>query len=523
MSQIEILPESNKANQTLIDLVRPSGWTNPQPSGRYNLIVIGGGSAGLTAARGAAILGAKVALIEKGYLGGDCLITGCIPSKALIRTARAAHAVREAPLYGVSTSSPEIDFSAALDRMRQVRADIAPHDSAAALAQLGVDLYFGTAQFIGSDQLEVAGETLRFAKALIATGSHPAVLPLPGLNEAGFLTNETIFNLNERPNRLAIMGAGPIGTELAQAFQRLGSQVTLIDLANRVLPREEKEASDLVAARLRAEGVELYLGYKTERVTVSDGKKRLHLRKIEQQTEGVGLNQLDNSDLIVAADDILLAIGRRPNVDRLGLAQAGVNTTPGGTIEVNDLLQTTNPNIYAAGDVASPYQFTHVAGHAGAIVVQNALFPFPKRRMSDLVIPWVTYTDPEIAHVGLYPHETNAAGIKIDRYRASMSENDRAITEDDTAGFIYIDTRQGSDEILGATIVSRHAGDLINEISVAMKHKIGLGGLGSIVRPYPTQAELINRVAIQYNRTRLTPRVQKLFNWWFKQSRGNRL
>lgn len=518
MSQIEILPENSKANQTLIDLVRPNAWTNPQPSGRYNLVVIGGGSAGLTAARGAAILGAKVALIEKRYLGGDCLITGCVPSKALIRAARAAHEVREAPLYGINTPPLEIDFATALDRMRQVRAEIAPHDSAATLTRHGVDLYFGIARFTGPNRLEVEGETICFAKALIATGSHPTFIPIPGLKEVGFLTNESIFNLSARPERIAIIGAGPIGTELAQAFQRLGSRVTLIDLANRVLPREEEEGANLVAARLRTDGVDLRLGFKTEKVTSGAGYKRLHLCKIDQQAEGNGQNTGETTDIIVDVDEILLAAGRSPNVDRLGLELAGVNMTGRG-IEVNDLLQTTNPDIYAAGDVASRYQFTHVAGHAGAIVVQNALFPFPKRKMSDLVIPWVTYTDPEIAHVGLYPREAAEIGLEIDTYRADMSENDRAITENDADGYIRIDTRKGSDEILGATIVSRNAGDLINEISVAMKHKIGLGALGSVVRPYPTQAELINRVAIQYNRTRLTPAVQKLFSWWFERSR----
>ncbi|MCB0037057.1 MAG: mercuric reductase, partial [Anaerolineales bacterium] len=451
---IEILPADSPFNQELVSYVHPPTWENPTPSGRYNLVVIGAGSAGLVAAAGTAGIGGKVALIEKGYMGGDCLNIGCVPSKAVIRSGQAMAHVKNAARYGINVSGEvQVDFAQVMERMRGVRAAIAPHDSAQRYTDLGVDVYFGEGKFTGPHTIEVAGQTLEFSKALVATGSHPFVIPFEGLNETGYLTNETVFNLTEQPERLAVIGGGPIGAELAQSFQRLGTEVTLIDIAEQILPREDSDAAELVQKALLADGVTLLLGVKTQRIATENGAKVIYYEKNGQSHS-------------IRVDEILVAVGRRPNVNGLNLEAVGVDYDQKG-IQVNDYLQTTNPAIYAAGDVASKYQFTHVAGQSGAIVVQNALFPAPKRKFSDLVIPWVTYTDPEVAHVGLYPHEAAAQGIEIDTYYQPMAKVDRAIAEGETEGFVKIHTAKGGSKILGATVVNAHAGEMINEITLA--------------------------------------------------------
>ncbi len=503
---IEILPADNPFNQKLIDNVQPKDWVNPTPNGKYNLVVIGGGSAGLVAASGASSLGAKVAIIEKGLLGGDCLNYGCVPSKGLIRAAKAAAGVADAGRFGINV--PEgvtIDFNTAMGHVRKVRSDIAPHDSAQRYTDMGVDVYFGAAEFIGPNKVQVEGQTLEFSKAMIATGSHPAHIPIPGLAETGYLNNESVFNLTEQPKTLAVIGAGPIGSELSQAFQRLGTQVILIDMADHILPREDADAAEIIQEQLIKEGIQLVLGARTQNVSAKNGRKL-----IEYEQNGKNAS--------IEVDEILLAVGRRPNVKGLGLENAGVEYTKRG-VSVNEQLQTTNPNIFAAGDVAVKYQFTHVAGHSGAIVVQNALFPFPKRKFSDLIIPWVTYTQPEVAHVGMYATEAAEEHIEIDTYSAKMKAVDRAVTDGETDGFIKVHTAKGSGKILGATIVGAHAGELINEITIAMKHKLSLGALASVIHPYPTEAEIINKVAIEYNKTRLTPRIKGIMNWWMKRGR----
>lgn len=506
MAHFEILPHNSPANQTLVNNVHPAGWNNPKPSGRYNLVIIGGGSAGLVAAAGTAGIGGKVALIEKAYLGGDCLNVGCVPSKALIRSGQAAAALREATQLGVTFSGQiQVDFPAVMERLRQVRAEISPHDSAQRFAGLGVDVYFGAGKFTGPDSIEVAGQTLQFNKALIATGSSPFVIPFPGLAETGYLTNETVFNLTSQPRSLAVIGGGPIGSELAQAFQRLGTQVYLLDIAEHILPREDADAAEIVQNALLHDGVKLVLGAKITQVSLINGQK-----VIQYEQKG------QTHRLEVA--EILAAVGRKPNIDGLNLEAVGVEFDQKG-VKVNDYLQTSNPRIYAAGDVALKYQFTHVAGQTGAIVVQNALFPFPKRKFSDLVIPWVTYTDPEVAHVGLYAHEAEAQGIAVQTFMAPMSKVDRAVAEGDTAGFVKIHVKKGSSHILGATIVTRHAGEMIGEVTLAMKNKLGLGALASLIHPYPTQAEGIFKAAGEYNKTRLTPTVAKIFRWWLGRTR----
>ncbi|MFT5196663.1 MAG: pyruvate/2-oxoglutarate dehydrogenase complex dihydrolipoamide dehydrogenase (E3) component [Candidatus Promineifilaceae bacterium] len=504
---IEILPADNHFNQKLLANVRPADWVNPVPDGKYNLVVIGAGSAGLVAASGGSSLGAKVAVIEKSFMGGDCLNYGCVPSKGIIRAAKAAASVHSAHHFGVQVpDGVTIDFDAAMGHVRKVRADLAPHDSAKRYHEMGVDVYFGDAQFTGPNTIEVGGVTLEFSKALISTGSHPAHIPIPGLAETGYLTNESIFNLTEQPESLAVIGAGPIGSELAQSFQRLGTQVILIDMASHILPREDADAAEIVQKQLLDDGVQLLTSVRTRSVALgANGKKVITYEK-------------DGVEDSVEVSDILLAVGRRPNVEGLALEQAGVEFTKQG-VTVNDLLQTTNSDIYAAGDVASKYQFTHVAGHSGAIVVQNALFPFPKRKFSDMIIPWVTFTEPEVAHVGMYETEAAEAGIEIDTYNVQMKTNDRAVAERETAGFIKVHTVKGSGTILGATIVGSHAGEIINEITIAMKHKLSLGALASVIHPYPTEAEIINKAAIEYNKTRLTPRIKGIMNWWMKRTR----
>ena len=493
----------------LLNNVRPAGWQNPTPTGRYNLVVIGAGSAGLVAAAGTAGVGGKVALIEKHWLGGDCLNTGCVPSKALIRSAHALAAVREAEQYGIRTGPAKADFAAVMARVQAVRAEISPHDSAERFRGLGVDVFFGTGRFVGGEAIEVTGEqgvqTLHFSKALIATGSRPFVLPIPGLEEVGYLTNETVFDLTEQPRRLAVIGAGPIGSELAQAFQRLGTAVCLLDIAPQILPREDTDAAELVQQSLVRDGVQLLLGVKVARVARENGQKVLFYER-EGQTQSV------------VVDEILLAVGRRPTVDGLNLEGVGVAYSGKG-VQVNDYLQTTNPRIYAAGDAAVPYQFTHVAGQTGAIVVQNALFPAPKRKFSALTIPWVTYTDPEIAHVGLYPHEAEAKGMAITTFSQPMGKVDRAVADGETVGMAKIHLKKGTSEIVGATLVGRHAGEMIGEVTLAIQHKLGMGALAGLIHPYPTQAEVIAKTASEYNKTRLTPTVAKIFRWWLGRSR----
>ncbi|RME57316.1 MAG: FAD-dependent oxidoreductase, partial [Caldilineae bacterium] len=379
-----ILVPQDEFNAQLLANVHPGDWVNPTPADVYNLVVIGGGSAGLVAAAGAAGLGARVALVERHLLGGDCLNVGCVPSKAVIRSARVMGEIKRAACFGVHVEgSVRTDFAAVMERMRQVRARISPHDSARRYQEMGVDVFFGAARFTGPDRVEVDGQELRFRKALIATGSRPMKLPIDGLEEAGYLTNETVFALTEQPKRLAIIGAGPIGCELAQAFQRLGSQVTILEIAPRILLREDDDAAQIVADSLAADGVEMLLGVQIQRVERTGPVRRLVYRQGE-------------AEHVLEVDQILLGAGRTPNVDSLNLEAAGVAYHRKG-VTVDDTLRTTNPNIYAAGDVALPYQFTHTADASARIVLQNALFPGPKKRFRDLHIPWCTYTDPEVA------------------------------------------------------------------------------------------------------------------------------
>jgi pyruvate/2-oxoglutarate dehydrogenase complex dihydrolipoamide dehydrogenase (E3) component len=513
-------------NQRLIAQVHPPDWTNPTPGGRYNLVVIGAGTAGLVTAVGAAGLGAKVALIEKHLLGGDCLNVGCVPSKAIVRAARTAAEVRAAAEFGVNlkarsrpsdslspsdeasegtmSAAVEVDFGKVMERMRRLRADISPHDSAARFRDLGVDVYLGAARFTGSETVEVGGQTLRFAKAVIATGARAAAPSIPGLNEVPYLTNETLFSLTELPRRLGIVGAGPIGCEMAQAFARLGSEVYLIEATDGILPREDRDAAKIVQAALTRDGVRvLCCGKNLELSRDGDGVR------LKAESQGKGY------DLVV--DRLLIAAGRAPNVEGLGLETAGVEFDRKG-VKVNDRLQTSAPRIYACGDVCSPYKFTHAADFMARIVIQNALFK-GRAKASSLLIPWCTYTSPEIAHVGLYENEANARGIQIDTFTQPLDKVDRAILDGETDGFVRVHVRRGTDRIVGATVVAAHAGELIGELTLAMKGKLGLKTLGATIHPYPTQAEGIRKIGDLYNRTRLTPLVKSLMQRWLAWTR----
>jgi len=482
-------------NQRLLENVHPSHWENPTPAGRYNMVVIGGGTAGLVTAAGAAGLGAKVALVERSLMGGDCLNVGCVPSKALIRCARAASDVRKAPEFGVRVNGEVcVDFPAIMERMRRLRADISPNDSAKRFRDLGIDIYIGDAKFTGPQTVAVGGKTLRFARACIATGARAAIVPIPGLADAGVLTNESVFSLTKLPPRLAVIGAGPIGCEMAQSFARFGSKVTLLEVAPQILIREDRDAATRIEKSLTGDGVELRCGVNIESVSLEGEVRCIHL-------EG---------DATVEVDQVLLGVGRVPNVDELGLEQAGVEFDRRAGVKVNDKLQTANPKIYAAGDVCSVYKFTHAADFMARIVIQNALF-FGRSKASALTIPWCTYTDPEIAHVGLYPKDAQDQGIAIDTFTVELGDVDRAVLEGETDGFCKVHVRKGTDKIVGATLVARHAGDMISEITVAMAAGGGLGTISKAIHPYPTMADVIRKVGDAYNRTRLTPRVAKLF------------
>ena len=502
---VEVLPK-DELNGRLVANVHPSDWINPEPVPRYNLVVIGAGTAGLVTAAGAAGLGAKVALIERELLGGDCLNVGCVPSKALIRSARAAAQVRDAAQFGINVPpGVQVDFPAVMKRLRRLRAGISPHDSAARFRDLGVDVYLGLAAFTGASTVEVDGKTLRFRRAVIATGARAHRPPIPGLAEAGFLTNETVFALTELPPRLAVIGAGPIGCELAQAFARFGSRVHVLGNHPQLLPREDPDAGERVEKALQRDGVVLTLNCQIDRVETRGHEKVVYL------SCGHGRQQ-------VVVDEILIGAGRVPNVDGLNLDAVGVRHDKREGVAVNDRLQTTNPNIYAAGDVCSRFKFTHAADAMARIVIQNALFK-GRAKASALIIPWCTYTDPEIAHIGLYEHEARERGIACRTFTLELADVDRAVLDGEDEGFVKVLVSSRGDKILGATIVAAHAGEMISELTLAMVGRLGLGTIARTIHPYPTQAEAIKKAGDAYNRTRLTPTVKWLFENWLAWSR----
>jgi len=488
-------------DQRLLEHVHPPDWTNPRPTGRYNLVVIGAGTAGLVAAAGAAGLGAKVALIERELMGGDCLNVGCVPSKALISAARAAAAVRDSARFGVTvTGDVRVDFPAVMERLWRLRADIAPNDSAERFRDLGVDVFLGQGRFTGPDTIDVGGQTLRYRRAVIATGARAHRPDVPGLADVGFLTNESVFALTALPARLAVLGGGPIGCELAQAFARLGSQVTLLQRSAHLLDKEDHDAAACVEAALQRDGVTILKEATLDSVERTSSGKRLHVMQAGQSHT-------------VDVDEILVGAGRVPNVEGLDLEAAGVAYDTRHGVTVDDRLRTTNQRIYAAGDVCSPYKFTHAADFMARIVVQNALF-YGRARASSLTIPWCTYTSPEVAHVGLTERNATEGGLAIQTFVQPLEHIDRAILEGHTDGFVKVHVRKGTDRIVGATIVAEHAGEMIGELTLAIKSGLGLRAIGGSIHPYPTVAEAIRKLGDQYSRTRLTPFVKALFERW---------
>lgn len=469
----------------------------------YDLIVIGAGSAGLTAASAAAQLKAKVALVEReDRLGGDCLHHGCVPSKSLIHAARVAHTVRQGYRFGVNTSTPEINFQAALGHVHRVIDRIQLYDSVERFESLGVEVIFGQGHFSDRRTFEVNGRQLRARAFLIATGSRPAAPAIAGLEAAGYLTNLTVFDLQQQPASLAVIGGGPIGCELGQAFARLGTAVTLIASKETVLPKEDTEAAQVVQQQLVADGVRLLTGCRAEKVSVVDGKKHVWT----------------GSEAVVV-DEILLAAGRAPNIEQLNLEAAGVTVGKKG-IQVNAKLQTTNPRIYAAGDVIGGYQFTHVAGSEGAVAMQNALL-LPLKKMDYRVVPWATFTEPELARVGLTEAEARQQYGQIRVLKQAFDEVDRALAEAAGYGFAKIITRPNG-EILGAHIVGPAAGELIHEAVLAMSQKLKVGALRSMIHVYPTLAEVNSKAALQLTKQSYSKnyRLQGLLRWIFERLRS---
>ncbi|MEB2343529.1 MAG: mercuric reductase [Deltaproteobacteria bacterium] len=498
MSRPPLLP-ADPHDAARLAALAPPDWRNPEPARRYDLVVLGAGTAGLVSAAIASGLGARVALVERGLLGGDCLNVGCVPSKAVLRAGRFAADARRARAIGLAPpEGAQPDFAAAMERMRAIRAAIAPHDSAYRFRdELGVDVFLGEGRFAGSGEALVGGRRLAFRRAIVATGARAALPPIPGLPEAHPLTNETVFDLREAPARLAVLGGGPIGCELAQAFARLGVSVTLFEVAPRLLARDDPEAAGIVAQALARDGVRVLLGTRVERVA-RDGA----VRRLRFAAEGAGAGE-------EAFDELLVAAGRLPNVQGLGLEAAGVGYDAQRGVTVDDFLRTTNRRVYAVGDCALETRFTHAADAAARLAVRNALF-YGRQRLSRLVIPWCTYTDPELAQAGLTPQQAEEQGVAIDTYTVPMTANDRARTEGETEGFARLHTPRGRDTIVGATIVGAGAGEQIALVVAAMTAGLGLGALSATVLPYPTRAMAVTGAANAYLRTRLTPLARRM-------------
>ena len=476
--------------------------------GVYNVVVIGAGTAGLVTAAGTAGLGGRVALIEKHKMGGDCLNYGCVPSKALIRSSRVAALMHRADLFALDPVRPPIDYGRVARRVKALRARIEPHDSVERFEGLGVDVFLGHATLESAHTVRVGDTLLRARNIVLATGGRAAVPEVPGLEEAGYFTNETIFEREEAPGRLLVIGGGPIGCELAQAMARLGAQATVVDRGAQLLHREDPEVADLLRARMEAEGVRLILRGRVD--SVVPGRGGPHRARVRQQ--GNGMASADSFE--IDADTILVASGRCPNIEGLGLERAGVAFSPLG-VTVNAFLQTSRPNIYAAGDICGPYRFTHFAEYQARIVVRNILLSpllgLGRARADTRVVPWTTFTEPEVARVGLNENEARQAGVAFDVHRFSYSDLDRAILENEEAGFVKVIAAKGRGTILGATIIGAGAGELIHELALAMREGIGLPTLSSLMHVYPTLSQAVQRTGDAFMRTRLTGRARAVF------------
>jgi pyruvate/2-oxoglutarate dehydrogenase complex dihydrolipoamide dehydrogenase (E3) component/uncharacterized membrane protein YdjX (TVP38/TMEM64 family) len=472
-----------------------------------NLIVIGAGSAGLVASLIAATVKAKVTLIERHKMGGDCLNTGCVPSKALIRSARIADYARRAPEFGLAPMSVEVNFPQVMERVQKVVQTIEPHDSVERFTGLGVNCVQGDARIISPWEVAVNGEILTARNIVIASGARPRVPDIPGLEQLDYLTSDTVWDIREAPQRLLVLGAGPIGCELAQAFARLGSQVTLVTHAQRILPREDPEVGELVLAAFQRQGMAVYTEYEPQHFSADD-----------QGQCGVFLALDGEREL--AFDRVLLAVGRNANVEDMGLEELGIAVTAAGTVAVDDYLRTALPNISACGDVAGPYMFTHMASHQAWYAAVNALFGrFRKFKVDYSVVPWATFTDPEVARVGLNESEAAQRGIAYDVTRYDIDDLDRAIADGEAHGFVKVLTEPGRDRILGATVVGYHASELINEFVLAMKNGIGLNKILATIHIYPTLGESNKFLAGEWRKAR---KPEKLLQWVERYHRWNR-
>jgi len=466
-------------NAALLDNVHPRSWPDPDPTGVvYDIIAIGAGAAGLVSAKQTARRGGRSALIEAHLHGGDCLNVGCVPSKALIRCARAIKDAKNAASLGIHVGEVKVDFPFIMERMRKLRARIAPNDALTLTSKVGADVFQGKGRFTGEHTIEVNGKTLHFKKAVVATGGQPRVPPIPGLDKVPFVTNKTLFNLSELPRRM-IVGAGPIGIEMAQAFALFGSEVTVLDVGAKVLPREEPEAAAIIEAALREDGVTFYCGIKD-----------LNFSSDSPKISTANFVCSDGTSSSLDADCLLVATGRAPNVQGIGLEEAKVEYDPRFGIPVNDLMVTSNPDIYAIGDCSTKWQFTHMAGTQAMMVVENAVFG-GDRKVSELVVPRCTYTHPEVAGTGMSETDIKEAGIEYEMYKADLTHNDRAILEGSDNGFCKIFIEKETAKVLGATIVAECAGEMISEISLAIYAGLTLPQIQRTIHPYPTVAECI--------------------------------
>jgi pyruvate/2-oxoglutarate dehydrogenase complex dihydrolipoamide dehydrogenase (E3) component len=470
--------------------------------GIYNVVIIGAGTAGLVTAAGTAGLGGRVALIERNKMGGDCLNFGCVPSKALISSARLIDKMRRAEEWGLRKIEPEFEFNDIFARMRSRRTQIAPNDSQERFESLGVDVFRGEARFDSPNTVKIDNHVLRAKNFVVATGTRTAVPRIDGIDSVPYFTNETIFDeLNAKPESLIVLGGGPIGCELGQAFNRLGVRTTILQSGPRLLPREDVDVSQFLEKRLKEEGISV----------ITDAEAKL----ITRASDGI---ELMIGEMRISASALLVCSGRRPNVESLGLDAIGVDVDERG-VKVNEYLQTSLPHIYAAGDIAGPFLFTHMADAQARVVVRNILMPLQllRQKINYAVVPWCTYVDPEIATVGLNEATARKRNVDYDLIRQEIKDVDRAVVESESIGFVKVLVVRGTDKILGATLVCKNAGDLLHEFVLAMKYDIGLGKISATTHAYPTFAELARKVGDQYNKTRLTPTARKLFAWLYRR------
>ena len=479
--------------------------------GRYNAVVIGAGTAGLVTAAGTAGLGGRVALVEAGEMGGDCLNSGCVPSKALVSTSKLVQKIRRAEAHGLDATEPRFRFERVFEHMRERRAAIAPNDSVERFTGLGVDVFQARARFVGPSEVELDdGTRLAGRHFVIATGTRPWIPDIPGLDRVPHLTNETFFDTQETaPASLLVLGGGPIGCELGQVMQRLGVPVTILTDVGRLLPRDDREASRVVEDAFREDGIEVVV--------------RCRVRSFETTASGGVRAEVATPDgeRRFEAERLLVATGRRPQVNALGLEAAGVRYSSRRGVPVDRAMRTNVRHIYACGDITGPYRFTHTADYQARLVVRNILLPppIPRARADYSHVPWVTYVDPEIGHFGLREEDAESRGIPVDVHRHDNAELDRAVTEAATRGFVKIVTARGKDRILGATVAAPRAGEILHELLVAARHGIGLGSLSGTIHGYPTWAQAAQRTADAYQRSRLTPRARSVFSWLYRRRR----